>query len=150
MGWDKFEKLVELIKRRISQIVLHRLNDPRIGFLTITRIKLARDLETCEVFYSVYGSEGDISKTTHALRQARGYIQREVAKTLRTRIMPKIVFRPEEALEGVNRINKIFDEINAEREDAIEKDSDINGIEDGDEILEGGSEKTDSDNDLDS
>ncbi|MFH2000696.1 MAG: 30S ribosome-binding factor RbfA, partial [Planctomycetota bacterium] len=88
MGWDKFEKLVELVKRRITQIVLYNMKDPRIGFMTITKIDLSRDLKECKVFYTVLGTDAERSKTSCALRDARGFIQREVGKTLRTRIIP--------------------------------------------------------------
>ena len=70
--------------------MLYKLKDPRIGFVTITRVDLSRDLKLCKVFYTVYGPEADITKTTHALKDAQGYIQREVGKTLRTRTMPQI------------------------------------------------------------
>ena len=115
MGWDKFEKLVELVKRRISQIVLTRLKDPRLGFVTITRIKLDRDLKRCRVYYSALGSPAEVSKTRHALLQARGFIQKEVGRTLKTRTMPRLEFLPEEALDGVDRVEAIFQTLEEER-----------------------------------
>lgn len=118
MAWDKFEKLVELIKRRISAIVLHKLKDPRIGFITITKIDLSRDLKDCKVFYSVLGSKGEITRTTHAINNARGFIQREVAKTLRTRVMPKIVFVVDESVVGVERVERLLDDLQKERLEA--------------------------------
>lgn len=125
MGWDKFQKLTELIKRRITQIALYRLNDPRLGFLTITRVDLSRDLETCIVYYTVLGSDADISKTEHALKRATGFIQKEVAKTLRTRIMPRIQFKPDTELKKVNRMNELIGMIEAERPQPEEDPDDL-------------------------
>jgi len=124
MAWDKFEKLVELIRRRISAIVLHKLKDPRIGFITITKIDLSRDLKDCKVFYSVFGSPGEVTRTTHAINNARGFIQREVAKTLRTRVMPKIVFVPDESVVGVERVERLLDDLHKERleVDSVQED----------------------------
>ncbi len=145
MGWDKFEKLVELLKRRISTIVLHRLKDPRIGFVTITKIDLSRDLKECKVFYSVLGDPGEISRTTHALRDARGFIQTEVAKTLRTRIMPKIVFLIDEAVERVGRVERLLDELARERMASEENASadgpaEVDASVDGDPVVDGPAE----------
>lgn len=115
MGWDKFEKLVELIKRRITQIVLYKLKDPRLGFVTITKVDLSRDLKLCKVFYTVYGSQGESSRTSHALKDAQGFIQREVGKSLHTRTMPKIQFVEDESIEGVSRVHRILDTLKEER-----------------------------------
>ncbi len=117
MGWDKFEKLIELLKRRISQIVLYRMKDPRIGFITITKVDLSRDFKECKVFYTVLGTEGEMTRTAYALNDAKGYVQREVAKTLRTRTMPKIEFAKDESFERMARVNDILDTIRRERQD---------------------------------
>jgi ribosome-binding factor A len=117
MAWDKFEKLTELLKRRITDIVMYKLKDPRIGFITITRIDLAKDLKWCKVYYTVYGSQGDLTKTACALTDARGFIQSEAAKTLHTRTMPRLEFLRDESLDGMDRVNQIFDTLAAEREE---------------------------------
>jgi ribosome-binding factor A len=115
MSWDKFEKLAELLKRRITDIVMYRLKDPRIGFVTITRIDLARDLKLCKVYYTVLGSKAEMTKTTCAFRDARGFIQKAVSKTLRTRTMPKLEFLLDDSIDGVERVNRIFNTLAEER-----------------------------------
>jgi len=116
MGWDKFEKLVELIKRRVAQVVLFRLKDPRIGFVTITKIDLSRDMKTMKVYYTVYGPKPDITKTGCALQDAKGFIQREVAKTLRTRTMPSIQFLPDASMEKLERVEQILKNLREEEQ----------------------------------
>jgi ribosome-binding factor A len=128
MAWDKFDKLIELVKRRISSIVLYKLKDPRIGFVTITKIDLSRDLKECKVFYTVYGTPGEISRTAHAMNDARGFIQREIAKTLRTRVIPKLVFIPDESIEGVERVERLLDDLKRER---LEPGPPMEGLDDG-------------------
>lgn len=115
MSWDKFEKLVELLKRRITQVVLYRLKDPRVGFVTITRIDLSRDLKACKVFYTVLGTPGERSRTAHALSDAEGFVQREVGRGLRTRTLPRIRFYPDEELAQVERVEALIAELEAER-----------------------------------
>jgi len=115
MTWDKFEKLVSLVQQKITTIILYRLKDPRIGFLTVTKVELSRDLKTCLVYYSVFGSEGDRSKTAQALKDARGHIQGEVGKTLRTRTVPRVQFRFDDTVEQAERIAKILNKIKSEK-----------------------------------
>jgi len=114
MTWDKFEKLVELVKRRVTQVVLYRLKDPRLGFITITKVDLSRDLKTCKVFYTVLGAPGGETKTRFALKDASGFIQREVGKTLRTRTRPAIEFVVDPTAEKVQRVHEILDSLREE------------------------------------
>lgn len=134
MGWDKFEKLVELVKRRITNIVLYTLKDPRMGFITITKIDLSRDLKDCKVFYTVFGTDAEKSKTTHALKDARGFIQREVGKTLRTRTIPHLQFYEDGSFDKLNRVQEIFQVLEEEKmENEPVPDSENDPIPDSDE-----------------
>jgi ribosome-binding factor A len=143
MSWDRFEKLVSQIKQRITNVILFRLKDPRVGFVTVTKVDLARDLKTCTVHYSVLGSEGDRAKTGKALEDARGFIQAEVGKTMRTRTVPRIVFRYDDTFEKTDRILKILKDIRPEDagSDAVE-DAGSDAIEDAgsDAIEDAGSD----------
>jgi len=114
MTWDKFEKLVELVKRRVTQVVLYKMKDPRLGFITITKVDLARDLKTCKVFYTVLGAPGGETKTQFALKDAAGFIQREVGKALRTRTRPSIEFVVDPTAEKVQRVHEILDSLRQE------------------------------------
>jgi ribosome-binding factor A len=115
VGWNADSKLAERIRERVAQIVLFELQDPRIAFTTITRVKLARDLSRCEVFYSVLGSEGDKSKTKHALDEARGFIQHTLGKVLRTRTVPHLVFQYDDSIDGSMRVDHLLKDLDAER-----------------------------------
>jgi ribosome-binding factor A len=117
MGSVKLEKLAKRIKERSSEILLHEMNDPRFGFVTVTRVKLSRDLKHCLVFYSVLGSEADRSKIAKALDHARGFIQKKVAAVLHTRSTPHLAFRYDESVEGSIRVSRLIDEITRERND---------------------------------
>jgi len=122
MAGSKANRLAERIRERVANVVLFELNDPRIGFCTITRVKLAKDLSTCHVFYSVLGTEGDRSKVQHALDAATGFVQREVAKVLHTRVTPRLTFHFDESVEGSIRISALLDKLNQERGESGESD----------------------------
>ena len=126
MGWDRFEKLVALIKQRITTVILYRLKDPRLGFVTITGIELSRDLKTCKVSYSVVGEKGDQVKTARALHDASGFIQKEIGKTLRTRIVPRVEFAYDDSMEKTERILRAIKEA---RKDSIELEGDNDDVD---------------------
>ncbi len=113
-------RLSEKIRERVSQVVLFELGDPRIAFTTITRVKLARDLSTVQVFFSVFGTAGQRSATQHALEDARGHVQREMAKVLHTRSVPHLTFVYDESIEGGLRMGELFKKLESERPPAAE------------------------------
>ena len=97
--------------------ILRDLKDPRVGFLTVTRVKVTKDLETATVYYSVLGSDAERSKAAHMLARATPYIQREVASGLKTRTAPKLRFEYDEAIEGTLKMGELLDKLTAEREE---------------------------------
>ena len=106
----KNERIQQVIKFKVSQVIQRDLADPRIGLITITRIKLSRDISACTVFYSVLGDDGARSKCAHALEDGRGFIQRAVAKALRTRTTPHLEFEFDQSIEGSVRISELLRE----------------------------------------
>ena len=86
---------------KVAILIRRDLHDPRIGLITLTEVKLSRDLVDCEIRYSILGSQADRSKCQHALAQSTGYLQREIGKTLRTRLVPKFTFVYDESIEGI-------------------------------------------------
>jgi ribosome-binding factor A len=81
---------------RIQVIVAKRLErgirDPRMGFVTITDVKVTGDLQHASVFYTVYGSDEERADTAAALKAATGMFRSEVGKNLTARLTPSIVF----------------------------------------------------------
>ncbi len=122
MGWSEESRLAARIRERVANVVLFELQDPRIepGRVTVTRVRLAKDLSTCRVFFSVFGSEADRSKVQHALSDAAGYVQREVGKVLRTRTVPRFSFEYDDAIEGGIRVQGLLDRLKEERGESDE------------------------------
>lgn len=103
MGF-KIQRLQEQIKLKVATVIQRDLADPRLGLTTVTRVKLARDLSECQVYYSVLGDDGSKSKTAHLLADSVGFIQSEVASILRTRRSPRLEFVYDDSIEGSVRI----------------------------------------------
>ena len=113
----RLEKLTHLVMRRAGEVITHELVDPRLGFVTVTRVKLSRDLRHAVIYYSVVGSDADRSKTAHALEHARGHIQSQIARAMRTRVTPQVRFEFDKGVEGSIRVSEILSRLRQEREE---------------------------------
>lgn len=86
----RIERLKEMIRIEAAELILHGISDPRLGFCTVTKVELTNDLAYCKIFVSVMGDEGVQSRTMRALGDARGLIQRHIAKHMKTRTTPHV------------------------------------------------------------
>lgn len=95
----------------VSELLVKGLKDPRIGFVTITGVKVTDDLHLATVYFSVIGSDEEKKATEAGLNSARGYIRKELGKNLRMRYIPDITFRYDESVEYGSRIESLLKEI---------------------------------------
>lgn len=110
------EKIASWIQRKVATMLVRDLKDPRGGFLlTVTRVNVTKDLETCAVFYSVLGGEKERRRAAAMLEHATPWIQREVASGLRLRSAPRLHFEYDEAVEGAQRMTSLLDRLAEER-----------------------------------
>jgi ribosome-binding factor A len=105
------ERVSEAIRQEVSIILHEDLKDPRLGFVTITRVELTPDLRSAKVFFSVLGKEEDYKKTREALDSAGGFIRKLVAERINLRFAPEIMFREDRSTEYSVRIQELLDEI---------------------------------------
>ena len=88
----RVERLTSQIERELGSILQRKVKDPCLGFITITRTEVSRDLSFARVYYTVYGDDDDIRETREALDRARGFIRHELGQTLSTRLTPELRF----------------------------------------------------------
>ena len=107
-------RLGEEIREAVAQILASGLKDPRIGFVTVTRVDLTADLRTARVFVGVLGDEVQRGKTLVGLGQAAGFIRREVGRRIRIRHTPEVVFKYDTGLDATERVAQLLDETRSE------------------------------------
>lgn len=102
------------VAERIQQIIARRLEkglrDPRMGFVTITDVRVTGDLQSASVFYTVYGSEQEQADTAAALKAATGMMRSEVGKQLNTRLTPTLEFIHDELPDNAQHLNELLAE----------------------------------------
>lgn len=107
----RYEKVASAIHKEVSSIVHDELKDPRLGFITITRVELTPDLRYCKIFFSVLGKAEDYLKTKKALDSALGYIRRLIAQRIQLRFTPELSFYEDKGGEYSVRIQEVLNEI---------------------------------------
>jgi ribosome-binding factor A len=85
-------KLADRIKVIVAQALEHKVKDPRLGFITITDVRLTPDLRDASVFYTVYGSDMDRESTAAALASSKGMLRTEVGKGTGVKFTPTLEF----------------------------------------------------------
>ncbi|MCX7804763.1 MAG: 30S ribosome-binding factor RbfA [Planctomycetota bacterium] len=113
MAKVRIERLRAMIHEVASHTILYDLNDPRIGFVTITGVSLTEDLEHATIKVSVYGTPADKRTTMRGLSDARGYIQSVIARHMRTRTTPRVSFELDESIERAFEIERKIKEARA-------------------------------------
>lgn len=108
------DKVAEAIHELVSALLIKGLKDPRVGFVTITGVKVTDDLHLATVYYTVVGSEEEKKATKHGLASAVGFIRKEMGKSLRMRYVPDVIFKYDESVEYGSRIDRLLKEIGAE------------------------------------
>ena len=99
---------------RIKEIVARRLEkgvrDPRMGFVTITDVRMTGDLQHASIFYTVYGTDEERADTAAALRAATGMLRTEVGRNLTARLTPSLEFIPDGIPENAALIENLLAE----------------------------------------
>ena len=108
MGSPRVVKLADQIKVIVAEMLERRIKDPRLGFVTVTDVRLTGDSREATVFYTVFGSEAERAGTAVALRSATGLIRSHVGKQLGLRFAPTIAFVPDAVPENARQIDDLL------------------------------------------
>jgi ribosome-binding factor A len=111
------------LQQELMSIIMRELNDPRIeGFPSITRVKVAEDLSTADVYVTIMGTEGKQNLTLNALKHSAGMMREKLRKTLPMRTIPFLKFQFDEALKKEIQVLDLIDKAVRE-EDALKSQS---------------------------
>ena len=116
MEFKRADRVADRIRTEISDLLVKKVNDPRIGFVTVTRIKVSDDLRNATVHFSVFGDARKKAETMEGLKSALPMFQKEIFKRLAIKVPTLLYFRLDESLEEGNKIQKLLKEIRDERE----------------------------------
>jgi len=110
-------RVSEQMKKELSDIIGRKLKDPRIGFVTVTDVRVTGDLQQAKVYITVLGDEEQKKNTLKGLAKAKGFIRSEIGQRIRLRKTPEIIFEIDESIDYGNRIETIIRQISDETEE---------------------------------
>src|SRR5436190_20451637 len=105
------ERLEQLLRREISDIIRREVNDPRIGFVTVTDAEVTKDLSYAKVFVSVLGTEEQQEAALKGLNSATRFIRGEFGQRIKLRQVPEISFRFDKAIQQGARIHELLEQV---------------------------------------
>lgn len=117
-------KLADRIRVLVAERLEKGLRDPRLGFVTITDVRVTGDLQHASVFYTVYGTDQEREDSAAALKAATGMLRSEVGKQLGVRLTPTLEFIPDALPETAGHIADLLRE-------AQERDAAVAGLASG-------------------
>ncbi len=113
MSVRRAERVGQEIRDEIATMIGRELKDPRIGFVTVTRVDLTPDLRFARVYVSVLGDKAAQDKSLEGLKQATGFVRREVGRRLRMRLTPEVLFVYDKGVDATDRVARLLDEVKA-------------------------------------
>ena len=105
----------EQIREDLTELIAREVHDPGIGFITITSVQVTPDLQQARVRYTTLGDEKARRETGRALARAMPFLRRQLGRRLRLRRIPELQFFYDESIERHDRIERILQEIQQER-----------------------------------
>jgi ribosome-binding factor A len=105
---ERMRRVNELMREVIGSAIATELEDPRIGFVTVTSVETSPDLRTARVHVSVLGAESEREQTLAGLRSSHGVLQAAVAREMRIKRTPTLTFHYDETPERGMRISQLL------------------------------------------
>ena len=120
MTHSRPDRVGDQIRQEITALLGREVQDPGIGFITITRVKVTPDLQLARVYYTALGSEGGdnakaLKETAKALERVKPFLRRQIAQRIRLRRAPELEFHYDESIADQEKIEKLLLEVAEER-----------------------------------
>ena len=120
MRFKRSERVGDLIKMEVAEILGRKIRDPRIGFVTVMAVEVTDDLREAKVFVSILESGKEREKTLQGLESAAGFIRGEVGKRIKLRRVPELTFKLDISAERAAHLLEILERVKQESHEPSE------------------------------
>src|SRR5438093_12561123 len=104
------ERVADQIRSELGALLTREVHDPGLGFVTITRVQMTRDLQQARVFYTVLGDENSRRQSDRTLHRALPFLRRQIGARLKLRRVPELQFLYDESIAGQDRIEQLINQ----------------------------------------
>ena len=108
MSNPRVRKIADRIQVIVAEMLERRIKDPRLGFVTVTDVRVSGDTQQASIFYTVFGEEADRASTAAALESAKGVLRSEVGKQLGMRHVPTLTFIADALPENARHLDDVL------------------------------------------
>ncbi|GAA2116523.1 30S ribosome-binding factor RbfA [Nocardioides bigeumensis] len=108
MTSPRVRKIADRIQVIVAEMLERRVKDPRLGFVTVTDVRVTGDTQQATIFYTVLGEDEELAGTAAALESAKGLIRSEVGKQLGMRHVPSLTFVPDALPESARHLDDVL------------------------------------------
>lgn len=115
--FKRADRVGDQIRAELADIILRKIKDPRVGFMTVTRVELSDDLKHAKVFFSILGDEAKRKETLKGLKSAAHFIRGELGRRLKLRYTPEVAFLFDESIVRGDRTLEILRSLDIKDED---------------------------------
>ena len=115
LPYKRSQRVGDLLREEIADIIIYKLKDPRIGFVTVTGVDVTDDIKIAVVYISILKEE-EKKTTLDILNSAKSFIRSELSKRLRMKFIPSVEFRLDSSIEYGSRIETLLNEIRKKSE----------------------------------
>ncbi|MDZ7373147.1 MAG: 30S ribosome-binding factor RbfA [candidate division KSB1 bacterium] len=117
LPYKRADRVAVLLREEISRVIFEELKDPRVGHVTITRVRLTDDLKYARVYFNVLGGAEKAEQCRAGLERAKGFIRNQIRMNTDLRFIPDLEFRYDDTLDYSERIEELLREIHRPREE---------------------------------
>jgi ribosome-binding factor A len=117
----RINRVASMMKDELSLLINRELKDPRVPFVTVTNVELTRDVKQATVYISIVSidqtyTDPDLTKQVlEALRDAKGFLRKQLAGIMQLRSIPDLLFKEDKGLENTLRVNEILKQLESEK-----------------------------------
>lgn len=116
MGYKRTDRVGDQIRMEIAEILMRRVKDPRVGFVTVTGVDLSADLKHAWVYLTVLAEGDQEAETLAALARAGGFIRTELGRRLKLRSVPDLTFVKDTSVDRAMRVLTLIEEVHRTEE----------------------------------
>lgn len=114
--FSRTRRVADQVQRELAELIQMEMRDPRLGMVTITGVEVTHEFERARIYFTVLGTQHDAETTSGILNQASGWLRHELAKRLKLRTTPELVFEYDTSMEEGNRLSALIDSVNPDHD----------------------------------
>lgn len=113
MNKKRTHQISEEVKKSLSDIIQHKVKDPRIPeIISVSHVEVTNDLSFAKVYISILSNDKTPEEVLKGLNKAKGFIKKELSKSVKLRAMPDLIFISDDSIELGIKMSKLIDEVN--------------------------------------